>query len=101
MNNIFEKCGEATAFLKLLSNPNRLAVLCCLAERQHNVTELSQKLEMPQAAMSNQLSLLREAGIIDCDINHRERLYRIIDPKAEKMIHLLHSFFCENTSENS
>lgn len=99
MEDIFAKCGEATAFLKLLSNPNRLAVLCCLAERQHNVTELSQKLAMPQAAMSNQLTILREAGVIDCEINHRERLYRITDPKAEKMIHLLHSFFCEQPDE--
>lgn len=96
MENIFEKCGEATAFLKLLANPNRLAVLCCLVERQHNVTELTQKVGIPQTAMSNQLTLLREAGIIDCEINHRERLYYIKDHKAEKIIHLLHDCFCKN-----
>lgn len=95
MEQIFDKCGEAAGFLKLLSNPNRLAVLCCLVERQHNVTELSQKLAMPQTALSNQLTILREAGIVDCEINHRERLYFIKDPKAEKMLHLLYSFFCE------
>lgn len=95
MEQIFAKCGEAAGFLKLLSNPNRLAVLCCLVERQHNVTELSQKLAMPQTALSNQLTLLREAGIVDCEINHRERRYFIKDPKAEKILHLLHSFFCE------
>lgn len=95
MEQIFDKCGEAAGFLKLLSNPNRLAVLCCLVERQHNVTELSQKLAMPQTALSNQLTILREAGIVDCEINHRERLYFIKDPKAEQILHLLHSFFCE------
>lgn len=95
MENIFEKCGEATAFLKLLANPNRLAVLCCLVERQHNVTELTEKVGIPQAAMSNQLTLLREAGIIDCKINHRERIYSITDHKTKEMIKLLHSFFCE------
>lgn len=96
METVFSKCDEATGLLKLLSNPNRLMVLCCLLERRYNVTELSQKLNIPQTALSNQLTILREAEIVDCEINHRERLYFITDPRVEKIIHLLHSFFCEN-----
>lgn len=92
---MFSKCGEATTFLKLLANPNRLMVLCSLLERRYNVTELSQKLNIPQAALSNQLTILREAGLVDCEIKHRERLYFITDPRAKKMLHVLHEFFCE------
>lgn len=94
MENILSKCGEASDFLKLLANPNRLAVLCCLLEKKCNVTELSQKLGIPQAAMSNQLTILRESGAIDCEIKHRERLYYIKDERMNQMITLLHSFFC-------
>ena len=54
---------EAAAFLKLLANPNRLAVLCKLHERPHNVTELAEAAGLPQAAMSSQLALLREARV--------------------------------------
>ncbi len=34
MKDIFEKSQEASTFLKLLANPNRLAILCCLHEQR-------------------------------------------------------------------
>lgn len=37
MNEMFEKANEASNFLKLLANPNRLAILCCLLENERNV----------------------------------------------------------------
>lgn len=72
-------------------------VLCSLLERRYNVIELSQKLNIPQAALSNQLTILREAGE-DCEIKHRDGLYFITDPRAEKMLHVLHKFFANNPS---
>lgn len=89
-----EKYEQATAFLKLLANTNRLAVLCSLQEARRNVTELAEMTGMPQAAMSNQLALLREAGLVDCEVRHRERLYYITDPRVNETIALLYSFFC-------
>ena len=93
-SDIFEKSHEASQFLKLLANPNRLAVLCCLVEQPRNVTELTQLLEIPQAMMSNQLAILREAGLVDCEVKHRERLYSIHDPKVFEILTLLHKFYC-------
>ena len=75
---------EATAFLKLLANPNRLAVLCKLHERPHNVTELAESSGLPQAAMSSQLALLREAGLVSFEVNHRERQYYIASQRDDK-----------------
>ena len=85
---------EAAAFLKLLANPNRLAVLCKLHERPHNVTELAEAAGLPQTAISNQLALLREAGLVSCEANHRERQYYIADPRVNDTVRLLYSFFC-------
>ena len=85
---------EATAFLKLLANPNRLAVLCKLHERPHNVTELAESSGLPHAAMSSQLALLREAGLVSFEVNHRERQYYIADSRVNEMIQLLYSLFC-------
>lgn len=101
MKDILEKSSDASAFLKLLANPNRLAILCCLHEQKHNVTELTVKMNLPQAATSNQLALLREAGLVDCEVKHRERLYYIKDPKVVEMIKLLHGFFCEVPAEKA
>ena len=93
-SNLDAPYEEATAFLKLLANPHRLAVLCKLHERPYNVTELAESSGLPQAAMSSQLALLREAGLVSFEVNHRERQYYIADPRVTEMIQLLYSFFC-------
>lgn len=90
-----EQCNRASQFLKLLANPNRLAILCSLHENKLNVNTLAKLVDMPQAALSNQLILLREAGFVDCEVHHRERLYYLKDPRVVETIHLLHSFFCQ------
>ncbi len=95
MEDALKTYHDATAFLKLLANPNRLAVLCHLKDQQYNVTELAQMISLPQAAMSNQLAILREAGLIDCEIKHRERLYYIKDEKVTETIDLLYRLFCQ------
>ena len=90
---------EAADFLKLLANPNRLAVLCNLHEQPLNVTQLTAITGLPQAAMSSQLALLREAGLVACEVKHRERLYYIADERVGETIRLLYSFFCAPAAE--
>ncbi|MCS4534669.1 ArsR/SmtB family transcription factor [Neisseria montereyensis] len=101
MQDMFAKYDEATAFLKLMANTNRLAVLCSLQDQKYNVTELANMTGLPQAAMSSQLALLREAGLVDCEIRHRERLYYIADERVGKTIQLLYSFFCEDNENGN
>ena len=62
--------------------------------RETNVTELAEAAGLPQAAMSSQLALLREAGLVSCEANHRERQYYIADPRVNDTVRLLYSFFC-------
>lgn len=88
---------EAADFLKLLANPNRLAVLCALHSERFNVTELTKLIGLPQAAMSTQLAVLREAKLVDCEVNHRERRYYISDERVSEVIELLFKLFCEET----
>lgn len=99
MEDMVSKYREATAFLKLMANTNRLAVLCSLQDQRRNVTDLAKMAGLPQAAMSSQLALLREAGLVDCEIRHRERLYYITDERVTATIGLLHSFFCREDGE--
>jgi len=44
--------------------------------------------------MSSQLALLREAGLVSCEANHRERQYYIADTRVNDTVRLLYSFFC-------
>lgn len=95
MNDVFARASEAADFLKLLGNPNRLAVLCALSEKRFNVSELMRMVGVPQTAMSNQLAKLRDAKLVDFEVNHRERLYYICDERVVQLIKTLHEIFCE------
>ncbi len=44
-----DKYEQATAFLKLLANTNRLAVLCSLQDTRRNVTELAEMTGLPKS----------------------------------------------------
>lgn len=88
------QCELATSFLKTMANPNRLAILCALHQKECNVSDLVTLIGMPQAALSNQLAILREAGFVDCYAQHRERIYFLKDQRVVEMIKLLHGFFC-------
>ena len=86
---IFKIAGQSQSF----------NVLCSLQEQRRNVTELANMTGLPQAAMSTQLALLREAGLVDCEIRHRERLYYIADERVSETIQLLHTFFCADAAQ--
>jgi DNA-binding transcriptional ArsR family regulator len=47
-----------------LADPTRLLLLYALAEENCNVTELTQKLELPQPTISRHLKVLRESGLV-------------------------------------
>jgi DNA-binding transcriptional ArsR family regulator len=62
-----------------LSTPSRVEILGCLLERPHTVTELTEALSMEQSAVSHQLRVLREHGLVAVERQGRTRLYAIAD----------------------
>src|SRR5690606_38837862 len=58
------KVGEASAFLRKLSNPDRLLVACALVDSERSVRDLEDSLGIRQPGLSQQLAELREAGLI-------------------------------------
>ncbi len=72
--------------LKLMAHPHRLMILCLLAESERNVTELVEAIGVNQTAVSNHLSKLRSAGIIDYTRYHRVLQYRLCSPEARTVL---------------
>ncbi len=89
------KVGEATAFLKKLSNPDRLLVACALVEGERSVRELEDGLGIRQPGLSQQLAELREAGLIAGRKEGKQVFYRLADPRIETFIHTMHHLFCK------
>jgi len=92
--------NETTEFLKTLAHSGRLMILCRLAEGSASVGELENLLGIRQAAVSKQLSRLRDEGFVSYEREGRTIIYSLADERARKVIDVLYAVFCGN-SENS
>ena len=90
-----DKVGEASSFLKKLSNPDRLLVACALVAGERSVRELEDGLGIRQPGLSQQLAELREAGLIVGRKQGKQVFYRLADPRVETFVHTMHDLFCK------
>ena len=61
----------------IIAEPNRRAILSLLASSERSVSEIEQKLRMPQTSVSKHLRVLRNAGFVEARVDAQRRLYRI------------------------
>ena len=80
--------------LKALSHENRLLILCLLAEGEKSVSELEDIMDMPQAAVSQQLARLRFDGLVNARRDGRSIHYSIASDEVSSVIETLHQLFC-------
>jgi DNA-binding transcriptional ArsR family regulator len=67
-----------------LAEPHRREILDLLRERQRSVGELVERLRLSQPGVSKHLRVLREAGLVDVQVDGRFRLYGLrAEPLAE------------------
>ena len=87
--------GSAVKLLKSLANEPRLLVLCFLAESgELSVGELVDRVDLSQSAVSQHLAKMRKAGLVTTRKESQTVFYRVSDPKANRVIELLHDLFC-------
>lgn len=91
--------GEASQFLKKLSNPDRLMVVCALVDRELSVRQMEDMLGIRQPGLSQQLAELRTAGLIAGRKDGREVFYRLADPRARAFMEIMHRLFCAPGNE--
>jgi DNA-binding transcriptional ArsR family regulator len=89
------KVDEASAFLKKLSNPDRLLVCCALVGAERSVRELEDLLGIRQPGLSQQLAELREAGLIAGRKDGKHVFYRLADPRVRGLVETMHQLFCD------
>jgi len=89
------RAGEVAGLLKTLAHPARLMLACTLAEGEYAVGELEEKLGIRQPTLSQQLGVLREAGIVETRREAKQIFYRLSEQKAARLIEALYTIFCE------
>lgn len=85
--------AEAADLLRLMANPNRLAILCRLVDGEASVGEMEETLGIRQPTLSQQLGELRKAGLIGDRREAKLVFYRLKDERAQSIMDHIHSLF--------
>ena len=90
----------AAALMRALSNGPRLLIMCHLAAAgELPVGALVERLGLSQSALSQHLAKLREQELVAFRREAQSLHYRIADPRAFRVLELLHDIFCPDLSQ--
>jgi DNA-binding transcriptional ArsR family regulator len=90
-----QNAQRSANFLKLLSNPTRLLVLCNLIEGECCVGDLENSLDISQSALSQHLSKMRDEGMVKADKRGQHVYYSVSDPNVVEILNVLYDLFCK------
>jgi DNA-binding transcriptional ArsR family regulator len=73
---------QACKLMKVLSNPDRLMILCQLSKGELKVGEIEEMLGISQPTLSQQLTVLRDEELVNTRREGKSIYYRLESPKA-------------------
>ncbi len=85
---IIEDKQDLTTLFKALAHPKRMAILEQLQQGEQCVCEIEEALDLRQAYVSQQLAVLREAGLVCFRRDGWNVLYRIARPEVYTLLEL-------------
>ena len=88
--------SQACAMLKVLANEDRLLILCQLIEGARNVGELEALLGIQQPTLSQQLTVLREEGLVATERNGKYIIYSLTSLEVIQIMQTLYDLYCGN-----
>lgn len=95
MNAIRENANAACRLMKVLANPDRLLLLCQMAQGEKCVSELEALVGIGQPTLSQQLAVLREEELVTTRREGKNIYYQIASPQALAVMEVLYAQFCE------
>lgn len=94
MADLKKRSEEVAGRLKQLSHPQRLLILCSLAEGERSVFEIEKDCGASQSAVSQFLKSLRLDGLIEARREGKQVYYRIVDRRTLELMKSLYQIFC-------
>jgi DNA-binding transcriptional ArsR family regulator len=93
---MLDRIKQISELLKVLSNENRLAIVCHLIEKPMTVSELHQRLNhVTQPALSQHLAVLKANKILDSNKSGLSITYFIQDKRIINVIEALKANYCD------
>ena len=87
-----EKIKEVVKFLKIISEKNRLKILCLLKKNEKCVCEIWKCLKLPQNLVSHHLKILKDFGLISSKKKGVKIFYKINKKILQKYLRLLNKY---------
>ncbi|SFE88686.1 transcriptional regulator, ArsR family [Sulfitobacter brevis] len=84
----------AAALMRSLASESRLEILCRLQESERSVGELAQVCGLSQSSMSQQLKLLKDAGLVEGRRDRQTIYYAVKSREVAAVLETLHRLYC-------
>ena len=94
---IFEMHAE---ICKVFTNPKRLEIISLLRDEEKTVNELTELAGVPQANVSQHLTVLRQNNVVITRRNGANIYYKIANPKILQACDLMREVLLEQLKEN-
>ena len=92
-----EKAKLLAELLRMLANENRLLILCALMQGAKTVGQIGEYVpKITQSALSQHLSMLRTAGILESDKQGQSVTYSIADYRVAEVLGVLKQYYCDS-----
>lgn len=90
----FSQAHVVSECLKVLSNPDRLKILCVLVDAEYNVQMIEQATQIFQPTLSQQLTVLRTHQMVSTRREGKQIFYQLADQKVLKIMQTLYELYC-------
>ncbi len=91
---------QITNRLKAIAHPLRFSIVRMLSREPKKVMEIHEELGVSQAITSQQLKILKQAGVIDCHRENKSVIYSISAEECAEIVDLLWRRYSHSTMEN-
>lgn len=92
---------KASVLLKVMANSDRLMLLCQLSQQEMSVSALEQTLDIRQPTLSQQLTVLRAAGLVSNRREGKNIYYAIASKSALAIMSVLYQEICLKPEKSS
>ena len=86
--------GEACKLLKVLSNPDRMLLLCQMTRGEFSVKEMETITGILQPMLSQQLTVLRKERLVSTRREGKQIFYSIASNEALEVLQVLYKLYC-------
>jgi DNA-binding transcriptional ArsR family regulator len=92
---MLDRIKEISELLKVISNENRLSIICYLIEKPMTVSELHEHLNhLTQPALSQHLAMLKANKILEANKSGLTITYSIQDKRIINVVETLKANYC-------